>query len=315
MKNKFIGVFIVMLSALLSSCLDDGKATLDPSTTQNVIEFLDPSVPSSPAGAIYPAYANSLSLVPQATIEQIISYSGPTGNSKDIELTLAVDPIALQDYNKQMTDGLYGKSPLNGSTYELLPAANYSIESTKIVIPSGETKVTLAITVFPDKFDFSKNYALPIRIVSSSSGVISAHFSVAILSIGVRNSYDGVYEIVGGSITRNTVDGPDLALGGTYGAGLNQSLVTLSLNTLSIEPLWKDGSGVGGITGTSLTIDLTTNKVIVKSSGNATLKNTPATVNEYNPTTKEFTLNFDWGSGATTRIVSGLKLKYVKARP
>lgn len=315
MKNKFLRIYIAIVSVILTSCLDDDKAALDPSGTQNIIEFLDPSVPASPAGAVYPAYSTSFMLAPEAKVNLVLSYSGPNDNSKDIQLTLAVDPIALELYNEQMSKGLDGNEALNGATYDIMPEANYSIETLSITIPKGQTKASLSITVFPEKFDFSKNYAIPLRIVSASSGTISANFSAAMIAVGVRNQFDGVYDITAGDIQRNSATGPDPALSGNYVAGLQLSLVTLSSNSVSIEPVWKDGSGIGGITGTSLTIDPATNSVTVKSSGNATLKNTPATINSYDPVTKEFTLSFDWGSAPSTRVITGLKLKYHGPRP
>lgn len=308
MKNKIVRIYVVLLGVVLASCLDDSQYALDPSGSQNIIEFLDPSVPVSPAGAIYPAWTTSLEVSPRADFEQVISYSGPNGNSKDIQVTLAVDPTALQAYNTQMTNELHG------GTYELMPASNYSLTTLTATIPKGETKVSIPVTVFPDKFDLSKSYAIPLRIVSASSGNISAHFSVAILVVVVKNKYDGTYSITGGSITRNSATGPDLTLGGNYNSGLEMDLVTIDGTSVGITPLWKDGSGVGGVAGTSLTINPTTNQVTVKSSTNATLKNTPATVNSYDPATKTFTLSFDWGNAPNTRIVSGLTLKYVGPR-
>ena len=300
----------------LSSCLKDDDYALDPEGVKNVVEFLDPSVPASPAGAIYPAYSTSYTLSPSAVYEIQVSYSGPEDAApQNINIELGVDPIALEEYNTQMTQGLYGEAPLGGTVYELMPDELYDIASQSVTIPKGQKKATVSITVFPEQFDFSKNYAIPLRIVSASHGTLSAHFSVALLKIGVRNIYDGIYEIVGGSITRNSATGPDLSLGGNYVEGLTVDLITLSSNSLAFEPLWKDGSGIGGIAGTSITIDQATNQVTVKSSGNATMKNTPATINAYDPDTKTFTLNFDWGNAPNTRIIADLQLEYVGPRP
>jgi hypothetical protein len=309
MKNILLKFYVTTLAIGLASCLEDDKAALDPSGTPNVIEFLDPSVPASPAGSVYPAYASSFVLAPEATLDVIVSYSGPNGNGGDIALALAVDPGALAEYNTQMNQDLHG------TTYDLMPEENYQLATTSVTIPKGQTKSTLNIKVFPEKFDFSKNYAIPLRIVSASTGIISAHYSVAILAVGVRNNYDGIYEIVGGSITRNSATGPDPSLGGNYVSGLTLDLVTLASNKVSIVPVWKEGSGLGGIDGTSLTINEATNEVTVLSSGNASLKNTPGAINQYDPAEKTFTLNFDWGSAPNTRIIADWKLKYVGPRP
>jgi hypothetical protein len=151
--------------------------------------------------------------------------------------------------------------------------------------------------------------------MSSSHGALSAHFSVALLQIGVRNDYDGIYEITDGGIIRNSADGPDAALGGDYVEGLTLDLYTLNANTVGLDPVWKDGSAVGGVTGTNFRINETTNAVTVRSSTNTGLKNTPATTNSYDPATKTFVVNFDWGTAPSTRIVYDLTLVYVGPRP
>lgn len=318
MKNKFSKIFLILLGGIMASCLEDDKQPLDPTTTQNVVEFLDPSVPSSPSGSVYPAYSQSFLYGPTGDYEVILSYSGPRENDKDITIELEIDPSALNLYNTQMEYGIRGADGLHGTVYDLMPEENYSIPVRTFTIPAGQTKVAVPIRVFPQKFDFSKNFAVPLRIVSASSGVISQNFSVAILNLGVRNNYDGIYEIVGGKITRfqaPPAPSPDPALSGNYVPDLTIDLTTLSATSLAFAPVWKDGSGIAGIDGTSITINETTNALTIKSSTNPVLKMTPGSVNKYDPATREFTINIDWGSGATVRIIEGMKLRYVGPRP
>lgn len=316
MKRNLVKILAALLGVVSVSCLDDSKYALDPAGTKNVIEFYDPSVPTSPSGAIYPVWTTTTEIREAFTFEQTISYSGPNDNKRDIDLTLAIDPVALVEYNEQM-------NTLGGGKYELMPDSYYDFSDVTATIPKGQTKVKISITTHPDQFDLSKNWALPIRIVSSSEGILSAHWSVAILAVVVKNKYDGIYEIKDGSITRNSATGPDLALGGDYEEGLEMPLSTVNSNTVGIAPLWKDGSLVGAIGGTTLQIDEATNLVTVKSSANASLKNTPASVNEFfpgKPSTPDavdpqtFILNFDWGTAPSTRIIADLKLEYIRPR-
>lgn len=309
MKKNFLKVFLLLNAIALVACLDDDKYALDPSGSENVIEFFDPSVPTSPSGAIYPVWTASTEVQAEFVLEQIISYSGPNSNDKDIDLTLAVDPVALEEYNQQMIDDLHG------ATYDLMPDANFDLDQTSVTIPKGQKKVAISISIYPDQFDLSKNYVIPLRITSSSRGVLSAHFSVALLAVVVKNVYDGIYEIMDGSITRNSATGPDLVLGGDYPSGFEMPLTTINGTTSGITPLWKDGSAVGGVAGTQLAVEPSTNDVTVTSATNATLKNTTAATNHYDPVSKTFVLNFDWGSGANTRIISGLVLEYLEPRP
>jgi hypothetical protein len=308
MKNNLLKICIAFLGIAMTGCLDDAKYALDPSGTENIIEFADASIPSNPAGAIYPVYTNTTEIVPSITFEAPISYSGPNKNTKDIQLTLAVDEVALLAYNQQMNEEFSGQG-----TYQMMPSTYYSFDDFTVTIPKGQTKVNISYTVFPEEFDLTQNFALPIRIVSSSEGTLSAHWSVAILAVVVKNQYDGVYDVIDGYIIRNSGSGPDAVLGGDYVDGLRWELATINGNTCGFDPTWKEGSGIGGIGTPRLVVDAATNNVTVSSTANATLKNTPATINSYDPATKTFVLNFDWGTAPNTRIIS-VTLKYNKPR-
>lgn len=314
MKKTFLKIFVVLLSISLVACLEDEKYALDPSGTKNVIEFIDPSVPSSPAGAVYPVWTATTEVSAEFVFEQTISYSGPNDNNKDIELTLAVDPQALELYNTQMESGINGNEALGGGTYELMPESYYEFDDLSVTIPKGEKKVTISIKAKPNLFDLSKTFALPIRITSSSSGVISSNFSVAILAVVVKNKYDGIYKVLDGQVTRLVGGVQDAALGGQYNDGLEMPLVTINANTVGVTPLWRDGSGVGGVGGTRFTIDEATNDVAVTATGNGTLKNIPGTIRAYDPVEKTFEVSFDWSTPGTRKI-ENLKLQYDRPRP
>ena len=308
MKKNLFKICAAFLAILMTGCLEDDKYALDPTGTNNIIEFYDASVPTNPAGAIYPVWTTTTEIVPEFSFQQLISYSGPNGNSSDIELTLAVDPVALAEYNQQMINDL------NGATYELMPDTYYEFTDVTVTIPAGETRTSISITVFPEEFDLTKNFVLPLRIVSASKGVLSAHFSVALMAVVIKNKYDGVYEILDGSITRNSATGPDPVLGGDYDEGLTVDWATINGTSCSWAPLWKDGSGVGGINGTNTVIDDGTNLTTTTATGNGTMKNTPATINEYFPDDKQFILNFDWGTAPSTRIIADLQLQWIGPR-
>jgi hypothetical protein len=332
MKNYILRISVAILAVVLAGCLDDKDYALDPSGAKSVVEFYDNSVPTNPSGAVYPVWTNVTALVADTTFVQTISYSGINGNDKDIDLVLAIDETALDEYNAQRVeeDG----NALN--TYTMMPSNYYEFTDFNVTIPKGHTKVDIGLKVFPNNFDLSQNFALPIRIVSASSGLISAHFSVAMMAVVVKNDYDGVYLITDGSITRNSGTGPDLVLGGDYVDGLKMDFATINGTSNGFAPLWKEGSGVGGVAGTRVSINdgaattdangYTVYPVTVTSTGNATLKNTVGQVNYYYPVQAspgganpaiakaKFVLNFDWGVAPNTRIVSGLVAEYFGVR-
>lgn len=217
--KKIVTISLAFLTIALAGCLDDDKYALDPSGTENVIEFSDISVPISPLGAVHPAYVNSFNVSEEDEFEVIISYSGPNSNSKDIDLTLEVDPLALEAYNEQQASATF-------TPYEVLPSNLYSIPSMNVTLEKGKTKLTIPITVFPDQFDLSKKYAIPLRIASASSGTLSAVYSVGIFGVVVKNRYDGLYTIEDGSM----VDVTNAAFVGLYPK--NVSLRTVDGSTV-----------------------------------------------------------------------------------
>jgi hypothetical protein len=252
MKNNIIKIGALFLGISLVSCLDDSKYALDPAGTNNTIGFLDPSVPLSPAGSVYPVWIQAFPVSTEDSFERTIKFEGPNSNDKDIELTLAVDPTALDVYNAQMVDGLDGAEPLGGDTYELLPSANYELADLTVTIPKGERTGTLSVTIFPDQFDLSKKYALPIRIVSSSSGVINAHFSVGIFALVVKNQFDGAYDLKMASTGWGAFGIYDSQVKQTYPDD-GMGLATTGPATVQCANLWAGTNLVPGWTPTGAT--------------------------------------------------------------
>lgn len=193
MKKQIIKLGVLFLSLFTVACLDDEKNPLDPEGSANILEFANISIPASGQNSVHPLYVVSFGVSPSSEFDVILSYSGPNGNSKDIDVTLEVDPIAVDEYNAQ-----------NGTSYQLLDANLYSIPNMTVTIPKGQTKLEVPVTVYPDQYDLSVNYALPLRIVSSSSGIISQSWGAVIFATVVKNKYDGEYKIDEGSMLETT---------------------------------------------------------------------------------------------------------------
>lgn len=201
MKKNFFRICAVCLTVVLAGCLDDDKYALDPSGSENILEFTDISVPASPFGAVHPLYVTAFSVSPEATLTTVISFSGPNSNNKNIDLMLDIDPLAVEAYNAQQ-----------GTAYEVLPEELYDIASMEVTLPKGKTKLDVPVTIYPEDFDLSKNYVLPLRIASSSSGTLSSVYSTALFAVVVKNKYDGIYTIGTGSM----VDVTNGAFSGIY---------------------------------------------------------------------------------------------------
>lgn len=168
----------------LTSCLDEDPL-FDPGKVENVVEFYDIGMIASP-GSVYPLYVTSLKEAEAVEMKIILSYSGAHENGQDINVKFKLDPTALDKYNEIEETG-----------YEVLPSDLYSIDGMEVTIPKGQRQVEKVITVYTSKFDFTKNYALPLTITETSHGIISGNFETAIYAIGAKNKYDGVYEVTG----------------------------------------------------------------------------------------------------------------------
>lgn len=316
MKKNFLRICVAFLGVSLVACLDDSKYALDPSGTENVIEFIDPSVPTSAAGSVYPVWTSVTEVGAPVTITQTVSYSGPNSNKSDIELTLGVDPSALDEYNDQQ------HRTLHGPEYEMMPDNYYEFTNTSVTIPKGETKAEVSFKVFPDEFDLSRSFALPVRIISSSEGILSAHFSVAIVAVVVKNAYDGIYSIKAGNIQRNSGTGPDPALSGDYVKNLEIPFQTINGVLTAFQPVWKEGSGIAGIDATKVEVlgsaagngAPSGTFAIAITSSNPSMALIPGALNYYDPASRTFVMNFQWGAAPNTRVITGLTLQWNRAR-
>lgn len=240
MKKYFYKTLSLLLAAAtLSSCLKDDSLVLDPEKGKNVIEFGN-TTDIAVHGSSIPAYVHSYPIGADVILPLIVSYSGPEAVApQDITVTLEVmGQETLDLYNEEQH-----------TSYEVMPTSSYSLPGLTVVIPKGQSKGYLEMTVKPSTFDLSKAFAVPLKISSVSSGdVISGNFSTAIFALGAKNKYDGVYTYKTSAITSLVPN-----------ANKTVELITIGANAVKLSP---------GLLGTysnavSYEIDPATNKVTV----------------------------------------------------
>ena len=298
MNKKYISFLILMMGiAFLNSCLDQDPL-FDPDKSNNIIEFYDLQGPVSPVSAPHRLYVNSYEISTAEDHSVMISYSGAHSNSKDIEVELAVSPQALAEYNQYLvnTGIAAGDTLANGDPdfsaimqYELMPDNFYTGPLT-VTIPKGETKALLTFSVNTTLFDFAKAYVLPLRIVGSSSGVISGNYGVALFNIGAKNAYHGSYHSIGlrtNYSSKSNWDGNCCPAGGTIASRgpwdfPDVPVLTVNEFTSTVHAANSDG-GFGTI---NITVDPATNIVTVAPNASTALANlVPMTgkVSRYHP--------------------------------
>lgn len=305
-KMKFNYITKSMIPALvmvlsLSSCLKDDVIDQDFSgVNKDFIGIFDfspsSSSPNSTSTGIVSTDASS-----EVNLE--VGYIGQ-GVSSGGDVSVEYDPAVLTELNT-----------LRNTNYVLLSPDDFELPAS-VNLPAGQKSAPLVVKLKPGKIvksddDLFKVFALPIRVTAGPEA-ISGNYGKHVILISVKNQYDGEYSL-SGSIIRNSADGPDPVLGGTYDDDITVDLETLSPTASSFVILWKDGSAAGGVDDASITVDPVTNMVTVKSDVNPDVKNTPGEVNKYDPATRTFTLAFDWGKAPGTRVVK-MTLKYEGSR-
>jgi len=233
MKKYFNIVLLVFLATSLSSCLKDNYNALDPENSPSVVEFKNPGPISSisPAGALYSLYTQSVAASPAVKVTYTVQLSGANPASQDITINVGADPGAVAKFN---TD-----SKLKNPTfvnYDLLDASLYSFPKSSYVIAKGQRSVDIEVSYNADKFDFSKKYAFPLAITSTSFGKVSTNFGTILINITGKNAYDGIYKVT--NITFNNVLSP------THTAATPR---TRYLTTKNLNESYLYDSGISGV--------------------------------------------------------------------
>ncbi|WP_443945004.1 DUF1735 domain-containing protein [Pedobacter sp. AW1-32] len=296
MKNKNIlkGMAAVLCVLLLSSCLKNKNEQPDFSSTTPVIEI--------PVGTpMGDGSVNSLStsLIQQDTPSDYVfylNYAASTTRDTPFNVTLAINPALINNYNAAHSDQL-----------TMIPTSAFTMPTT-ITIPAGQRRVQVPVKFASALLNPDLTYGLPVTITDASGVVISKNFASVVIKTAVRNRYDGKYSFKGYVFREG-----DPVLSGNF-KGLSKDLVTNGATGLDFSQVWSDGSGVGGIDGLLITVNPTTNKITMKSSANATLKNVASYDSRYEPATKTIYISFEWGASPNRRSATDT-LVYTGARP
>lgn len=192
---KSIGLLLAITT--LSSCLKDDSLVLDPAKGVNVIEFVNPTE-IAVHGSTTALYTLAYEILPTASVQTLsVSYSGPEKVApQDIEVNLSIGNQAVIDqYNAEQ--GKTGAVGTATAPYVFLPSSTYTLSTTKVVIPKGQSRASFTAAFKTDQMVVGVPYALPLKISSVSYGIISGNFSNILLNVVPKNKYDGVYQVTG----------------------------------------------------------------------------------------------------------------------
>jgi hypothetical protein len=281
MKKLLSIIFALTLITGFTSCLKERAEIGD--KPQNIIEFYTTDGYLSTVRAIYPVYGKNFVTGQKGTFDVTVSYSGTEVAPQDIKLGIAVDAEALAKFN--------AAAPTTGDdTYLPLVASAYSVP-TEVTIKKGERRAVFQVEVtLPLTFNFDENYALPLSIKSTTTGIISGNFGSVLYRIGGKNQYDGDYKSTGVRVH------PDL------GPFTFDAIVTM--NTAGSTSIV--GNALADL-GPNLKIVVNPdNSVSLSSTAQPSVALTPGGVNKYDPATKTFTLTYFYNTGAPRKITQTL---------
>ena len=305
---------IAMFSLIFAACKKAKLATPMGDAGQTLVKILGGGTPAS-------AVSKPIDFIATPTVILAVEVRRDIPSETELNKTMIV---TVKDDTAAVT--ARGRLHLPTTWYTVAVAGG---------VKTGGQGGTFTITFQPGEFTKSIYVTVPNATLLNPSAVYGLGFTVitadqgakistqksAVVEIGAKNAYDGIYAYVSGLVTRYTAPGVPAgdALSGPLSNPPNPDIImsTIGANKVSIPIAgapgnwsWSGGvSQVAGIDGFNLTVDPSTNLVTCASTGNGTLTNWAGYVNRYTPSTKVFELNFRWNPTANVREYSVI-LKY-----
>lgn len=114
--------------------------------------------------------------------------------NKPLDVVITEDAAAIAAYNTA-----------HNTSYVALPADSYTIDAGNpksgddwtLKFDAGEFAKPVRIQLDATKLDLSKQYAFGFKIKDAAGNAISNAYNNLIVEVGVKNKYDGIYEVTG----------------------------------------------------------------------------------------------------------------------
>ena len=246
MRLKYL-ISIAASTALLASCVKErGVNFVNQSTSSpNVVNF-----PNQTEAA-------ALSIATAPTIYTFYVEAASSDNSK---------PATTVTIQKNTT-------LVTAAGHEILPDSTYQLLSTTSTVDPTTGLAPFKLQVSTSKFDLTQphDYAVGFSIASTTNGIIAINKQTDVITVGVKNKYDGVYQLkvsTTGWAAYGIADGATLS---TYPAeaqlvtaGVNTVTLNIPLGLGNLQPALTSGGGATGFGATTplYTFDNSTNKLV-----------------------------------------------------
>lgn len=297
-KIRNIGLVLGSVATLLAGCLKDTPITdYSDSSIKPVVLIPNGNFPATSEAAIVTFEVSSTPS--EIKLYARVSWSKPLG--KAIDITFVKDASIINEFNDKWH-----------TNYKELNADGYSIPTLKVTIPADGNEAYIPIKIFTDKVSLTQANMLAFKISDASGETIASNFQKIVFPIGVKNKWDGVYNLKiqqTGWGAYGIADGPTSY---TYpnSGGKVLGLVTAGANSVSFYNYYRNGDNLlpgfdaaGGATAFGattprITFDPATDKIvsIVNTTpddgrGRVLLLNPAVTDSRYDPVTKKIYLS------------------------
>jgi hypothetical protein len=156
--------------------------------------------------------AVALDLVPGAKKVSILNVHRDAPTNEELQKTLTVkvlvDTSVIGEWNRANGTSFL---PLPDSTYTVDPANPFDGTYYTISFAAGQFAQDVFINLDPTKLDLNYQFAVGLRITSTTYGNLSTTLNTVMTQVGAKNRYDGLYEVTG-----TMVDAVNPALVGNY---------------------------------------------------------------------------------------------------
>jgi len=227
MKKSFFKILSVAAVAVtLTSCLKDKKVEDKVYGTNGIEDVKIVEIP----GPLNDATIINLEFATVDTTFALVTLNLATDQpaSEDVVVNLTQVPSLVADYNN-----------VHGTNYTAMPTSLYSLDPLKVTIKKGSRFGYLKVKGKPSDFA-SGTYAWGFSIASieTQGYTISGNFRNTVVIVGVKNKYDGAYQLKFKNVGWTAYGISDLAY--TWPGAVH--LITSGVNSVDLFDDWGFGT-------------------------------------------------------------------------
>jgi len=275
----------ILAMVFLTSCLDDSKVGIEVPDFKGSPAIVDFNEAVASNGLIVRSMIQALDNETTKDFEVIVNLSSPKTLDKDLSVTIGVDLAAVDAY--------IAANPTVGYTH--LNSAWYSFTPSTVVIPAGSREVAFTVSVKTGNLTLADKPLVAFTIMTVSEGaIISGNYGTAIIKVGVKNFFEGLYD--SHVIYRHPSYGtyPDNIYSDRI---IAKDLATVTSNTCWTKyGVWSDRCDITILPDNSVTL--------VRASGGTSMGDPyrPDLISHYDPATRTIYLYYYYGLPGAERI-------------